>query len=360
MSTTLIAALVLGLPVALGFALFFDGARHALAARWLAASHRDRRYRVIGRTELSADTFTLNLRPPLLAPLRYRAGQHLVLSVPLAGGRSVRRAYSISRWSPWPWTVEISIKREAGGKGSPQLHDTARPGTSIIASPPKGHFGDPDITAPVVLIAAGIGITPLRAMLHRRTLARRPGRVVLHFTSRTPEGLYFHDEFTARAARHHWFDYQPRLTSPTPDWTGETGRLDVPHLLANAPENAHFVICAGKTMERAIIDGLRAAGIAENRIHREQFAAAAEEAELDLAITCNGTSFRPGRATSLLDALDRQGLAPPYECRTGECGACRVRLLDGNVKSTETGKPVPDTSILACCVMPTSDVTVAF
>lgn len=360
MSATLIAALALGLPVVVGLALFVDGARHSLEARWLAATHRDRRYRIVGRTELSPDTFTLKLRPPLLAPIRYRAGQHLVLSIPLPGGRSVRRAYSISRWSPWPWAVEISIKRETGGAGSPQLHATARTGTTMTASPPNGHFGDPDTTAPVVLIAAGIGITPLRAMLHRRALARRPGRAVLHLTSRTLDGLYFHDEFTALAARHRWFDYRPRLTAPTPDWPGETGRLDATRLLADAPETAHFVICAGKAMERAIIDGLDEAGIAEARIHREQFAAAAEEAELDLTVTCNGTSFRPDRATSLLDALDRQGLAPPYECRTGECGACRVRLLAGTVKSTETGKPLSDPSVLACCVMPTSDVTVVY
>jgi ferredoxin-NADP reductase len=256
--------------------------------------------------------------------------------------------------------VELSIKREAGGIGSPQLHQHAHVGHVLVGSPPKGHFADPDPGAPVVFIAAGIGITPFRAMLHRRVRSFRPGRATLHLTSRRRDGLFFHDDFIGLALRHRWFSYHPRLTLADPAWTGETGRLTAERILADAPAGCHFMICAGKQMEQAIIDGLSGSGVPEVRIHREQFAAAAEEAELDVAITCNGTTFRPGRATSLLDALDRHGLAPPYECRTGECGACRVRLVSGSVTSTETGKPVGTDSVLACCVLPASDVTVAF
>ena len=359
-ATTIIAVLVLALPVVIGIALFFDGARHTFHARWLAATHRDRDYRVVRRTELSTEAFTLTLRPPLLSPVRYQAGQHLVLSVPIPGGRSVRRAYSISSWSPWPWSVEISIKREASGTGSPQLYEQARTGRVFTASPPKGNFADPDPSAPVVFISAGIGITPFRAMVHRRARMLRPGKVVLHLTSRDRDGLFFHEGFERLAARYAWFTYHPRLTAGADGWTGESGRLTAQRVLADAPADSNFMICAGKPMEQAILDGLRDAGIPDHRLQREQFAAAAEEAELDLAITCAGTTFRPGRATSLLDALDRQGVAPPYECRTGECGACRVRVLSGTIKNIETGNPVADATVLACCVLPTSDVTVAF
>ena len=318
--------------------------------------------RVAARRELSPEAFEILLAPlswRLFLPV-FRPGQHLVLDVPVQAGQVARRAYTIAAWAARPRCYSLAIKREEVGLVSPWLHRHGHPGLRLTASPPKGGFHArlADGAAQVVLVAAGIGITPMRAMLHAWVKRASPPKVVLHHTARRRAGLYYHDEFTALAASCPWFRYVPRLTGE--NWDGESGRLTPDSIAADMtdPGRTHVFICAGKAMEDTLVAVLPGLGIDPARIHREAFGIQAIATGIEATITFRGHSFAYAGAPTLLHALEREKLAVAAECRAGECGECRLTITHGRTRNLLTGAEGGQ-STLACCSVPLGDVSLA-
>lgn len=318
------------------------------------------RLRVSERTLLNDDTVALTLSPagwrrrlPAFQP-----GQHVVLRIPAGAAGSVRRAYTLAEWTARPRAYHLAVKREEGGLGSSWLH-VAATGVLLESSPPRGsfHIGLAGAAPEVTLIAGGIGITPMRAMLHAWAAQAVPPRVTLIHCARDEDGLHYRAEFEDLAARHGWFRYRPRLTRPGPDWRGEMGRIDAAALAGGGPESVFF-LCAGRAMEETALATLRQLGVDPTRIHRESFGVPAVPSGIQADVTAGGRTFAFDGAPTLLHALRREGITLASECGAGQCGACRVDVTVGRTKNLLTGREEAGTA-LACCSVPVGDVEIA-
>jgi ferredoxin-NADP reductase len=326
----------------------------------------------------TADAISLVLRdasggefPPL------RPGQFLTLLVPVAGDRPLRRAYSISSDCRDRSRVRVTIKRVAGGRASNYLVDHAQVGMRLELLGPSGEFGVvPDASAhrKLVLIAGGSGITPMMAILHTLAELEPHSELVLVVGNRGVDDIVFARELEQLAARH-----APRvaivhaLEQPPPDWTGVVGRLDAPTLdgilttlpIAAAPA-CEFLLCGPAPLLAAAKTLLRERGIPDARVHEEVFlqphlrddqqrTSAPQPLTLVQRERELGLVVQPGQ--TLLEAGLAAGLAMPYSCTMGGCGACRVQLERGAVVMSEPNclseREREAGEVLACIASPT-------
>lgn len=249
----------------------------------------------------------------------FTAGAHIDLHLP--GGPV--RSYSLlndpterHRWC-------VAVHRDPASRGgSRQVHEQLRPGQLLTVSPPRNHF-PLDEGAPLsVLIAGGIGITPLLCMVRRLTALGRPW--VLHHAARTRAHAAFCDELQALAAQgggtlHRVFDQEPG------------GRMiDIAALVADLPDGAHVYCCGPAGMLAAFERAT--AGLSPERVHLEYFAAKdapAASGGFSVKLRRDGRTVPVPPGQSILDALSAIGAEPPWSCREGVCGTCEVRVLEG-------------------------------
>ncbi|SIQ36602.1 hypothetical protein SAMN05880561_102948 [Rhizobium sp. RU33A] len=312
------------------------------------------------------------------ALIRHKAGQHLPIRI--ADQESfVRRSYTISS-SPSEEFYRLSVKRE--GKGSQLLH-SVKPGDEIEALAPGGRFCiDPmEHDRPAVLLAAGIGVTPMLSMLHHvvnvgdHTGYRRP--IWLFRSSRTSAERAFDQEMAALVERGEGSVRQVRVLS-APDVQDEgkydaVGRIDVSLLKAHLPfDDYDFYLCGPPAFMQSLYAGLRALQVNDDRIHAETFGPAAlrrdqvngkparrpgpapatEVTKVEFARSAREASWSPGSGT-LLDLAEQNGLSPSYSCRAGNCGECKVKVIRGDVSYLfEPSYRVEEGEALICCSVP--------
>lgn len=359
---------LLGL-VCLAFILWLtvDGLR-AIAARRAAEIARQPLHMVVAeRREVAGELLSLRLIAAKGRVLpSFRAGQHVLLQAPAGpGGKTIRRAYSLAAWQPRPKAYELGIKREAMGAMTPWLWEHLQEGSAVTISRPQGTFAPPRSARPLVLIGGGIGITPMRAMIHEGAASGR--QIVLFHAARTAGQLLYRDEFERLAASHPNFSYLPILSRPQAGaWPGLSGRLDAALILAQAPEarDAEFCLCAADSMMAQLRADLTAAGIDEHRLHWEAFgvSAGAGSAGLPLAVqTPQGSrQYLTRGAPTLLAELEANEVALPSECRAGSCGQCLATLDSGEVDWL--AKPeidIPAGKILPCICAPRSPLALS-
>lgn len=254
-------------------------------------------------------------------------GSHIDLHLP----NGLTRSYSLVNAPGEAGRYRVAVQRDAAGKGGSRcVHDQLKVGEVLRISAPRNHFPLRDDAAVSVLIAGGIGITPIWAMAQQLAATGAPW--VLHYAARSREHAAFVEQIEALAARtagalHLNFD------------NGESDkRMDLRAIVAASPAGADFYCCGPLPMLAAF--EVATAGCAPDRVHREYFtapvaasaagAAAAEGAfTVHLARTGKTLSVPPG--VSILDAVLREGIAVEYSCMSGICGACTTRVLDGEV-----------------------------
>jgi ferredoxin-NADP reductase len=330
--------------------------------------------RVVRRTEIARDAVALWLATPgsERAPAPYLPGQFITVGVPAEGG-ILRRSYSLSGdgSADQPW--EITVKRQRGGRVSSFLYDNAEPGLRLYASVPRGTFTLPrplPPNMPLVFVAAGSGIAPIYGMLRWvATLPqeRRP-RVQLHYASDSPADILYGRELETLDAGswwlHTWHYLASRGQRLTPEVVLEhTGPLTT---------TAHWYICGPEAFKRAFEAVALRRGVPAQRIHVESFGdPAAHEAARSGAMTSPARvrlasggevlHVRPGE--TLLEALERYGQAPPWLCRAGSCGECRVQVVVGRVTQPAgiaLSAAERSAGYALCCVArPLGDVTLS-
>jgi ring-1,2-phenylacetyl-CoA epoxidase subunit PaaE len=345
-----------------------DGSRYA-DARGTGLATRE--LEVAACTRETGDAITLSLRDPCGDPLpAIRPGQFFTLLLEV-DGVSLRRAYSVSSDCRTRERFDLTIKRVEGGRGSSYLHAHAVVGMHIRVLGPSGEFAR--APAPkLVLIAGGSGITPMMALL--RTLLPNH-EIVLIYANRSPRDVIFAAALTALEAEH-----APRLRihqvleQPPPQWSGAVGRADKPTLacvldgipLASEPD-VEFLLCGPAPMMAAARELLREREVPEARIHSESFLAphlrADAQAQLRsqaLTIVANGreTGLVVAPGQTVLEAGLAAGLALPYSCAMGGCGACKIVLERGEVIMREPNclgtREREAGLVLACVANPTS------
>jgi ferredoxin-NADP reductase len=310
-------------------------------------------------------TFHFSAQVPKL--FRYRPGQFITFELPI-DGKVVRRSYTLSSSPSRPFGLAVTIKRVPGGLVSNWMHDHMRAGTSVFAEGPSGRFTCLDgSSGPCLFISGGSGITPVMSMA--RWLCDTSPRTdmrFLHF-ARSPADLIFAGELGWLQARHRSFQPEFVCSSGTDGWTGRVGRISGDLLREAVPDlHARRVYLCGPVpfMEaaRAALEGL---GFDMSRFAQESFGGVPREAKPTDPASVRQTEIvfrasqleRPSPSTDyLLDVALQAGIDIGYSCRAGQCGSCKVTLLEGEVEQDCTdglsADDVENGVVLACQARP--------
>jgi ferredoxin-NADP reductase/MOSC domain-containing protein YiiM len=342
---------------------------------------------VVGINQESADVLSLTMQSadgqPLPAPL---PGQYVVLRLQRTGGPPFFRCYSLSQ-APSAERYRISVKIEPNGAGGTYLRDHVRVGDALDVSSPRGSFILQSGERPIVLLSAGIGATPVLAMLHLLAAAHSKQQV-----------LWLH---AARDGQHHPFAAEVRclmLALPRgrsfvcysrPDSRDKMGEdFDASgHLSrsvfeqAGVPREADVYLCGPTRFMSDMKAVLATLGVAPQRIHVEIFngsesmtpgvvgaATRAPHLPSDDANTGPLVTFaRSGIAAhwkasayqSILELAEACDVPVRWSCRTGVCHTCESGLVSGSVVygPEPLDKPA-DGNLLICCSQPIRDVVV--
>ncbi len=326
-------------------------------------------------------------------PFDYLPGQYMNLQWNI-DGKKVNRSYTIASSPTRSDACELSIKREPKGLVSRFMHDTLRVGDTIKVSAPAGKFVFTGSDSnEVLLIAGGVGITPLMSIVRYLTDRSWTGDIYFLVVAKTEQDLIFRDELTLLQKRFPKLHVCTTLTRAEPggDWQGEHGRANETMLRKFVPLGVYTpcYLCGPEEMMEATRSLLLRVGMAASSIHTEAFVSpgvgtdstgirefetfnALSSVDLD-SVTSQGETrqvqFKRSKNNcdiaddkSILEAAEQLDVELPFECRSGVCGQCKVRLLSGSVKmdSADALSPVERKQgfILACQSHPTSDVVI--
>lgn len=248
----------------------------------------------------------------------YAPGAHLRVALPEGGDRP----YSIVDHPDFAdgSTLVLGVRLEDPSAGGSRYMHALRPGDRVATSLPVSNFPLHEDARPALLLAGGIGITPIFSMAVRLVRERRP--FALHYAGRTRGSLAFLEplrRLCGSALAEHYDD--------------DETRLDCAGVLASAPEDAVVYVCGPAGMIDAVKRAAAARGIPPERVRSELFTAAPALAsgdasfEVELASSGRVVTVEPGQ--SIVDALEAAGVDVLYDCRRGDCGICRVDVLSG-------------------------------
>lgn len=322
----------------------------------------------VDRIEETHDAATFVLAAPSGRFFQFLPGQFLSVGAAI-DGRTHWRAYSISSSPTRPETLAITVKRVPGGLVSNWLLDHLHPSRELPALPPAGDFAlrPGDVPASLALFSAGCGITPMMSMT--RWLLETRAATDIHFfhSARSEDDFIFRDELQALAKAHLNLKLHLFLSRPQGRIACHHGRLDAARLQALLPESKGLraYLCGEDTYMDAVGGWLRDCGLAADAIHCENFLAVRADAQTEgerfaLHVPAFGKTTEIAVGELLLDALEREGLPIIGACRTGVCGSCKCRVVEGEVETTASAPLTPEEIaagyVLACCGTAKSDV----
>lgn len=207
-------------------------------------------------------------------PFDFEPGQHVCLSTTVNGKR-IDRYYSIASEPDGRGVFELCVKPVGDGSPFGDYLAQVKPGEAFECAGPGGTFRLADPTHDAIFLAAGTGITPLRAMLRHLLAtdgASAPERTLV-FGARQPEELYFRDEFETLAQARKNFDFWPTISGPVSDWQGRRGRVQqhLQEALGNRLEGVDVYLCGPKAMVDDVRAELTASGFDERAVHYEKY-----------------------------------------------------------------------------------------
>lgn len=302
----------------------------------------------------------------------FAPGQFLPVRVRIDGTPHVR-CYSICSAPHARGYLEIGVRRQ--GLVSGALHATLGAGSQLAIGRPSGAFVYPEgDDRPLVLIAGGIGITPLLAML-RHAVVNDPARpVTLLYSARSEADLAFLPELRLVADRHPRVGVAITVTQPGGSSTHAMGRIDGSFVRRHVADPAHsvFCLCGPLPMIDALGTALAELGVPASQVRSEQFdlavaasqvnaavePAVANRASVSVTFAVTGLTVAAPTSQSLLETAESQGVEIPSVCRSGVCQSCRTRLAEGEA---DCRSPMLDPTdrdagfILPCVTYPRGD-----
>jgi len=282
---------------------------------------------ISGIRQLTPRVRSYELRAPdggMLPPVM--PGAHIDVPIRLVSGNSdakhldSTRRYSITNFSNEGDFYEIAVQREESGRGgSVAIHRDFHIGMTLHCGTPGNDFELHTDDRPAVLIAGGIGITPIHSMAV--ALSRRKQTLSLHYAARS-----FRDAALAQPLKAMFGNAMTLYLDDAGD------KLDVSSIVSQASINSIFYVCGPGTLIDAVRTVARNAGISEDHVRFERFAASPTQVSdkaVRVILQRSSRVVEVSASQSILDAVQAVGVDAPAACRAGNCGTCAVKVLSG-------------------------------
>ncbi|WP_294392646.1 MOSC domain-containing protein [uncultured Sphingomonas sp.] len=340
-----------------------------------------RAFRIAGLERQGHDAVAVTLVAADGKPIApFRAGQHIAVQLPTMP--PVVRSWSLSEFEPYPNRYRITVKRQEG-PGSRWLNDEAAVGDVVQVRAPAGRFVlDRSSFHRVVLVSAGVGMTPLLSMLRAHVLRGADAPAVHWLHSTTDASATFHaDEVDDLLAQARLAVRQVHFTRNVEDDHVRTadrlGRISVAELeeilltpfaspdgaISEPGEYSHFYVCGPRSFNDMVIGSLKALGVEQDQIFAEAFgvaprgsaASGISSSQVIFARSGIVADWDASEDLTLLELAESVGVDVPFSCRFGRCGTCAVPVLTGSTRYD----PVPDVPVdpgqcLTCCARPST------
>lgn len=271
------------------------------------------------------DALTPNVRRLLLTnsngnPLPdFTPGAHVELQIP--GERCQHRAYSLVNL-PGSGHYEIAVQLEESGSGGSRWVHGLQVNAEITVEAPKNHFSLMSTADDHLLIAGGIGITPILGMARSLREADRPFTV--HYAGRDPRRMAYLEEVQALPGASCWIS------------GGEHGqRMPLMQILADPSPGRHLYVCGPKGLIANVLESASDLGWAAHQLHSELFAGSLGsglESSFEVELRNSGVTLQVPAGKSLLEVMLEANLDPMFDCRRGDCGVCVAQVLEGEAE----------------------------
>ncbi len=250
----------------------------------------------------------------------FSAGSHVDVQVP--GG--LTRQYSLCNDPKETHRYQIAVLRDAASRGgSAAMHDAVHEGDTLTISTPKNHFALAHEAKSHLLLAGGIGITPLLCMAER--LANTGAAFEMHYCTRSRVRTAFVERIAASSfagSVHYHFDDGASVQ-----------KLDIPALLEQPQPGRHLYVCGPKGFMDVVLATARAAGWPEAQLHYEFFGAEvaqkADDGSFEVLLASSGRIVVVPPDRTIVQALAAEGIAVATSCEQGVCGTCLTRVIEG-------------------------------
>jgi ferredoxin-NADP reductase len=283
----------------------------------------------------------------------FSAGSHIDVHLP----DGIVRQYSLCNDpdDAHRYVIGVLLHPESRG-GSRAMHDVLKVGDLVQVSLPRNHFALDHAAKRSLLIAGGIGITPILCMAER--LSNAGADFSLHYCSRNRMRTAFMQRIRSSAFAqrvHFYFSDEP-----------ESARIDLDTLLSNPDQETHLYVCGPSGFMDAVLGKAAEHGWPAALLHREYFSGAVQSSDQDVAfdvkLASSGKVIRVERTQTVLAALARCGVTVQSSCAEGVCGTCLTRVIEGNPDHRDLFLTAQERarmdSFLPCCSRATSGMLV--
>jgi ferredoxin-NADP reductase len=250
----------------------------------------------------------------------WQAGAHMEFKVELGGTTPAFRAYSLMSTGS-PSQCDIAVQCDAKGSGGSRYMHGLSVGATLQVKPPANHFPLHPKAARSVLLAGGIGITPILSMV--RELVKNNQPFECHFAARTKVDMPYREVMALLPNCQLYFDKgDPKQGIP------------IDQVLSEPAPDKHLYLCGPKSMIEANVQSAKRLGWTDDCIHYELFAGGlSTDQDASFAVHCaqSGIDFVVPKHLSILDVMLSLGMDPTFDCRTGTCGVCVTPVLEGEL-----------------------------
>ncbi len=321
------------------------------------------------------DTKTFRLGKREGQHFNYLPGQYVTLAVAI-GNQIYKRSYSLASSSSHHGVIEITVKRDPnGGLVSNWLNDQLKPGDTVNLKGPYGAFSCvTNNSKKILFLAAGSGVVPIMSMLRWLADTEAQADVELILSFRTDGDIIYHDELKLIAARHRNIKLFINLTQKQLNDNENrqfSGRINKTLIATRIPDLMERMVylCGPESFMADCKSYLKELGFPDGQIYFESFTVNSPAALIQQSRRKTGSyqiTFAKSRKTvlaegelSVLELAEKSGIAIEHECRSGTCGECMVRCLEGKIKMT--GQAEIDDSdrrkgwVYSCCAYPISN-----
>lgn len=272
----------------------------------------------------------------------FAAGSHVDVHLP--GG--LVRQYSLCNDPSETHRYVIAVLRDKNGRGgSKAVHDLIQEGHKLQISTPRNHFALAHDARHHLLLAGGIGVTPILCMAERLSAAGES--FDMHYCTRSRERTAFSDRIT-----------RSRFSASVQFYHDDSGSmLNIDQVLKSAETGTHLYVCGPRGFMNVVLDTARALGWPESRLHYEFFGASADlsvaSGSFHVRIASSGATIEVPSECTVVQALAANGIEVMTSCEQGVCGTCLTRVLSGEPEHLDSyltpEEQAANDQFLPCC-----------